>query len=72
MADSDYNVIKPVGSLQTVGGLAPVDHRKKKKQNSRKQQGRQHEFVEEELIEEDIASEIIEADGSEHTIDYRA
>lgn len=75
MADNDYNVIKPVGSLQNIGGLTPADHRKKKQQNSHEQQDGQHELTEDELnesTEEDISSEIAEEDSSEHTIDYRA
>ena len=77
MADNDYNIIKPVESLQNVAGLNPAKRReeKKKQQNSHKQNDLQREPSEDELnesIEENIGSEIAENNQDEHSIDYRA
>ena len=77
MVDNNYNIIKPVESLQNVGGLTPTKRRqeRKKRQNSREQNEEQRQLAEDELnelTEEDISSKITEEDRNEHSIDYRA
>jgi len=77
MADNDYNIIKPVESLQNVGNITAAKRReeRKKRQNSHKQKDRQRKPVEDELnesTEKNIDSEIAENDRDEHSIDYRA
>ena len=68
----NYNIIKPVESLQNIGNLSPVDRRKKKKQQSKeqKQQEKQQELNEstEEIIDDEITTNEIDP----HSIDYRA
>ncbi len=77
MADNNYNIIKPVESLQNVGNITAAKQReeRKKRQNSHKQQDRQPKPVEDELnesTEKNIDSEIAENDRDEYSIDYRA
>ena len=77
MVDSDYNIIKPVETLQNITGVTPAKKRKKRKkrQNSSDQDEWQRETNEDQLnksIEEDINSKIAVNDKSEHIIDYRA
>ena len=53
MADNDYNIIKPVESLQNIGNIIAAKRReeRKKRQDSHKQQARQHKPVEDKLNE---------------------
>ena len=49
MANSDYNIIKPVENLQTVGSLTPANkqNEKKRRQNTQQQEhGQPDESVE--------------------------
>lgn len=41
MADSNYNMIKPVESLQNIGGLTPVKQRKERRRKQ-DQQAKNH------------------------------
>jgi hypothetical protein len=43
MANSDYNIIKPVENLQTVGSLTPANkqNEKKRRQNTQQQEQQQ-------------------------------
>ena len=77
MADNDYNIIKPVESLQNIGNIIAAKRReeRKKRQNSHKQKGRQHRPVEDKLnesTEKTIDSESAENDQDEHSINYHA
>ena len=77
MADNNYNIIKPVESLQNIKDITAAKRRKerKKRQNSHKQEGRQRKPVEDELnesTEKNVDSKIAENDRDEHSIDYRA
>lgn len=80
MTDNNYNIIKPVKSLQNIGNATAAKRReeRKKRQNSHKQSDRQHEPVEDELnesTEKNIDSEINgndENDQNECSLNYRA
>jgi len=77
MADSDYNIIKPVESLQNIGNINAAKRQKerKKRQNHHQQEDRQRGPVEDEMdesTEKNINSEIAENDQDEYSIDYRA
>ena len=77
MADNDYNIIKPVETLQNVESLAPAKYRqgKKKQQSLHEQNDQRRKLVENELkesTEKDIGSKINENDRDRHSIDYRA
>jgi len=76
MADSDYNVIKPVESLQTIQGIAPAKRRQERKQR----QDAPNEHHEETETETETEAERNDAEATEtvhdeddpHSIDYRA
>lgn len=70
MADSDYNTIKPVESLQTIQGVAPARRRQERK----RQQNAQDKHQQETETERDDAeaSEAIHNDDDPHSIDYCA
>lgn len=76
MADSDYSVIKPVESLQTIQGIAPAKRRQERKQR----QNAPHEHPEKTETEAETEAQRNEAEPTEtvhdeddpHSIDYRA
>ena len=77
MVDNNYNIIKPVDSLNNIGGLTPTKRRRegKKQQDLDQEDDTKHEDVfdlENGSIEEGLGSEITENDPDEHSIDYRA
>ena len=70
MADNNYNIIKPVESLQNIKGLTPARRRKE-----RKHRQNPHEQNEEERKEELNGSsekELTENGAGRHSIDYCA
>ena len=70
MADSDYNVIKPVESLQTIQGLAPTERRRQR----RRRQNAPTEHQEEPEAERQDADEpqAQNRGDSSHSVDYCA
>lgn len=74
MADNDYNIIKPVESLQNIKSLAFTKRRKegRKQHSPRKKKSPETELTIDELLEEIINSDTTENDQDEHSIDYRA
>lgn len=77
MVDSDYNIIKPVETLQNVTSITPAKKRekRKKRQNTRDQGQWQPETNEDQLNksnEEDINRKNAENGKTDHIIDYRA
>jgi len=74
MADSDYNMIKPVESLQNVGGLTPVkrENEKKRRQKQQKQNEQEQEQEPNESAEEIAGNDGIETQPDQHSIDYCA
>lgn len=75
MADNDYNIIKPVEGLQTIGGLTPAKRRKERKQRQdlHKQNEEQPEQkLNDSIDEQGLRSELAEDEGNQNTIDYRA
>ena len=77
MGDNDYNIVKPVETLQNVTGVTPAKNRekRKKRQNTGDQDEWQPETNEDQLsksTEEDLDSKIAENGKNEHIIDYRA
>jgi len=80
MADNDFNVIKPVESLQNITGLTPARRREQRKRRRNRHEGETQESAEDELNEsvdeQTISSEFTE-NGNGQTpddtgIDYRA
>lgn len=70
MADSDFNVIKPVESLQTIQGLAPTTRQQERRR--RRQGANEHRDDAEEKRRED-PKPLAPDDGDDpHSIDYRA
>lgn len=73
MADNDSSIIKPVESLQNIGGLTPTKRReqRKRRQNLQKQKGSQQPND-----EQDLGSEPVEDQSHENSdstgIDYCA
>jgi len=75
MADNDYNIIKPVESLQTIGGLTPAKRRKERKQRQdlHKQNKEQPEQeLNNSVDEQGLRGELAEDEDNHNTIDYRA
>lgn len=73
MADNNYNMIKPVESLQTIAGLTPVKQREERnRQKNRKQQDRDHEQTPEEEFEAETENEARLPEGDSNSIDYCA
>jgi len=70
MADSDYSVIKPVESLQTIQGTAPAERRRerKRRQNAPTQHHEEPEAEQEDTDEPEAQNH---GDGP-HSIDYCA
>ncbi len=79
MADNDSSIIKPVESLQNIGGLTPTKRReqRKRRQNLQKQNKQQLEQQPEDSNDEqDLGSEPVEDQSHENSdstgIDYCA
>jgi protein involved in polysaccharide export with SLBB domain len=74
MADNGYDMIKPVESLQTVGGLTPAKRRgeRKRRRNSNRENEEKPERGDELLDDQQARSESGEHDNDEHSIDYCA
>ena len=74
MADSDYTVIKPVDSLQTIQGVTPAKRREERKQR----QNAPHEHREETETEADVERDeaqtprTVRDDDDPHSVDYCA
>jgi hypothetical protein len=70
MADSDYNAIKPVESLQTIQGVEPAKRRqeRKRRQNAKDK----HQEKTETERDDAAASETVHNDDDPHSIDYCA
>ena len=70
MAENNYNIIKPVESLQNIRGLTPAKRReeRKKQQNLQKQ----NEEEAEQQVDESTNEETTENEGEQHSIDYCA
>ena len=79
MADNNFNIIKPVESLQNIGGLAPVKQRKERKHKQNLQEENQQEENQQENQkqpnesgEEDINIDIMDDESDQHSVDYCA
>ncbi|MFC1676875.1 hypothetical protein ACFL3G_07430 [Planctomycetota bacterium] len=74
MADSNYNIIKPVDNLHNVAGLNPIERRKerKRKQNSNQQSNKSGQQPGDEPIIEQLDGQQDQDDETKHTLDYRA
>lgn len=74
MADNNYNIIKPVDSLQNIPGLNPIDRRKerKRKQNSNQQRHKPTQQPSDEPTIEQLDDQLDQDDETKHTLDYRA
>jgi hypothetical protein len=74
MADSDFNVIKPVESLQTIQGLSPMTRHqeRKRRQKSSDEQREETEEKTEEKQEETTEPQAHRNNDDPHSIDYCA
>lgn len=55
MADSNYNMIRPVESLQNIAGLTPVKERKERKQQEEQKQKKRQEQQDQEQTPKDTS-----------------
>ncbi len=69
MADSNYNIIKPVDSLHNIAGRNPIDRHKERK---RKQNHDSRQQPDDEPIIEQLDDQLDDDDETKHTLDYRA
>ena len=69
MADSDFNTIKPVESLQNIQGLDPAARRQGR---NRRQNGQAGNHEEPPKKPDDTEDRATLDDGQSHTIDYCA
>jgi len=74
MADSNYNMIKPVESLQNVAGLTPVKERKERnRQKDQKEKSqKEHEQIPDEAIQAKTGNETAGQQNDPNSIDYCA
>ncbi|MHC4616183.1 MAG: hypothetical protein ACYTEQ_00360 [Planctomycetota bacterium] len=75
MAESDYNTIKRVESLQNITGLTPAKRREERRRrrgsyNEKKQESEQE--PNESAKENGLSGKLTEDEGEQHTIDYCA
>lgn len=75
IADNDFNIIKPVESLQNIAGLTPVKHREQRKRRQglhEEKKGESEQEPDNSVDEQDVSAELIENEEDGHSIDYRA
>ncbi|HUW17787.1 MAG TPA: hypothetical protein VMW16_00625 [Sedimentisphaerales bacterium] len=75
MADTDYNVIKPVESLQNVAGLTPAGRREERRRRRDLQKKKKQEFEQdasESGTQPGLSNELAEEESDRHSIDYCA
>jgi hypothetical protein len=70
MADSDYSVIKPVESLQTIQGVAPTQRRQERKHQPKTP--KEHHEEPETEPNDDATPQAVPNDDDPHSIDYCA
>jgi hypothetical protein len=70
MADSDYNVIKPVESLQTIQSVTPAKRRQERKHQPKEPQ--EHHDEPETERDDDATPQATRNDDDPHSIDYCA
>lgn len=70
MADSDFNVIKPVESLQTIQGLTPTTRQQERRRRQRSTDRRRDEP--EEKNDEPAEPQARDDQDNPHLIDYCA
>lgn len=74
MADSNYNMIRPIEALQNVTGLTPVKQRKERNRQEKQKENSQqeHEQIPEESVEIDAENKIAAQQVDPNSIDYCA
>ena len=82
MPDNDYNIIKPVESLQNIGALTPARRRKERKHRQNLHEQNEEERKKEpdesskkepnESSRKELNDKIIEDEADRHSIDYCA
>jgi len=73
MADNNYNIIKPVETLQNIKSIEATKRREERNKRKNQQQDEQQPQSEpDEQIEEDTDDKILQRDYDRHSIDYRA
>jgi len=75
MADSDYNIIKPVEGMQNIAGLTPArrrEERKRRREPHRKKGQASEQEPNESPDEDSLGNELDEDESNQHSIDYCA
>lgn len=76
MADSDYNVVKPLESVQTIQGMAPAQQRLQRKRQQSQSEKHEPESEQQEEPQEQAQimdeAEISSDEDGPHMIDYCA
>jgi hypothetical protein len=75
MADSDYNIIKPVEGLQNITGLTPArrrEERKRRRQLQKEKEQESEQGLNESVDENNLSSELAEDESDRPSIDYCA
>ncbi len=72
MVDSNYNMIKPVESLQNVAGLTPVKERKERNRQEEQKEKTQHEQIPGQVSQAEPENETEEQKNDPNSIDYCA
>jgi len=72
MADSDYSVIKPLESVQTIKGMAPAQRRQERKRRQQTPDEHPEETPEQPQDQEDQIDRPRADDDDPHSIDYCA
>jgi len=75
MADKDYNIIKPVESLQNIAGLTPTRRREQRKRRHdlhKKNKEESEQEINDSIAEKTVSSKLTEDEEDQHSIDYCA
>ncbi|MHC4666487.1 MAG: hypothetical protein ACYS9T_11135 [Planctomycetota bacterium] len=75
MADSDYNIIKPVEGLQNIAGLTPARRREERRRRRELRKGKEQDSEQranESSGESSVDIESAADDSEQHSIDYCA
>ena len=74
MADSNYNMIRPVESLQNVAGLTPVKERKERNRQEEQKEKTQHEHeqIPDQVSQAEPENETEQQQSDPNSIDYCA
>jgi len=74
MADSDFNAVRPIESLQTVHSLTPIERRQERKRQQMPQDSREESEQEPNDADEpdEVANDVETPDDDQHLVDFCA